>query len=193
MLFNHTEHSKYLPVSLLISLSLFSHSRNVNKHLIGSTVSTRTESFHLNLSISPCLLLTHTPTHTSSLLCSSPVLALTVPRHVIERAHMDKRVRRGRDLKTCEHNRTHAVSAFHSLLLAHLCVSHCLLTGLSIAVLFSALYQNLFLSFHWLSSLFIFVYPFCQSCKTDCSFLFCTFLTGPFVLNNTHANFPLTF
>ncbi len=191
VLFNHTEHYKYLPVSLSISLS-FSHSRNVNKHLIRSTVSTRSHSISIFQSLPVCY--SHTLPHIPPLLCSSPSsLSLCLPRHVIERAHMDKRVRRGRGLKTREHNHTHAVSAFHSLPLAHPCVSHCLLTGLSITVLFPALYQNLFLSFHSLSSLFIFVYPFCQSCKTDCSFLFLSISNWPIFFFYTHANFPLTF
>lgn len=176
VLFNHTEHSKYLPVALLIFLSLSSQplqkckQTSNRKYSIKSHWVIPSRSFNLSLSVTH----THIPTH-----ASSPLLLPRPRSHSAclgtwwSECTWTKRVRRGRDLKTCEHNRTHAVSAFHSLLLAHLCVYHCLLTGLSIAVLFSALYQNLFLSFHLLSFLFIFVYPFCQSCKSYCSFLFC--------------------
>ncbi len=105
---------------------------------------------------------------------------------------MDKRVSRGRGLKTREHNHTHAVSAFHSLPLAHPCVSHCLLTGLSITVLFSGLYQNLFLSFHSLSSLFIFVYPFLSVLQDWLQFSFGLFLTGPFFFLITRTQTSLS-
>jgi len=67
---------------------------------MGSTASTRTESFHLNLSVSPCLCVSHTlpHTHTPPLLCPSPS-SLCLPRHVSEREHMDQACEKRRRFK----------------------------------------------------------------------------------------------
>lgn len=91
----------YLPAALLISLSLLSYSRNVNKHLIGSKASTRTvipsQSFNFSLSV------THTHSHTYLLSSAPPPsslsLSLCLPRHVSERAHMDQACEKRRRFK----------------------------------------------------------------------------------------------